>query len=75
ADPLLHSGFIAPLARSSDRLVFVLNQMDRLDPPALARVRSDLERLLHVDGIVDPAIFQTAADPERGGPVGIDELA
>jgi energy-coupling factor transporter ATP-binding protein EcfA2 len=75
ADPLLHRDFIAPLAGSSDRLVFVLNQIDRLDPPALGRVRLDLERLLHEDGIVDPRIFHTAADPERGRPSGIDELA
>lgn len=75
ADPLLHREFITPLAGSSDRLVFVLNQIDRLDPAARTRVRLDLERLLHADGIVDPTIFLTAADPDDGRPAGIDELA
>jgi energy-coupling factor transporter ATP-binding protein EcfA2 len=75
ADPVLHREFIAPLAESSDRLVFVLNQIDRLDDPTLLRIHTDLHHLLSIDGVRRPTIFPVAADPPRGEPRGIEPLA
>jgi ribosome biogenesis GTPase A len=75
ADPVLHRDFIFPLANSSDRLIFVLNKIDRLDEPNLNRLTEHLGRLLEDDGIDDPLIFEVAADPLSGQSRGIDELA
>lgn len=74
ADPGLHSGFIAPLAGSSDRLVFVLNQIDRLASEAVDIVADDLAGLLVADGVADPVVFAVAAAPGSGSPLGVDLL-
>lgn len=75
ADPALHRDFIAPLAGSADRLVFVLNKVDQLDEASLDRVSEHLRALLVEDGIEDPVIFETAAAPPAGVPRGMDALA
>ena len=75
ADPVLHRDFIVPMADSSDRLVFVLNKVDRLDEANLNRVMDHLGRLLEDDGIGVPVIFEVAADPPGGELRGIEELA
>lgn len=75
ADPGLHREFIAPLAESADRLVFVLNKVDQLDDEALDRVVEHLTSLLAADGIADPTVFETAADPPGGDPRGVEALA
>jgi hypothetical protein len=75
ADPMLHDGFIAPLAGSSDRLVFVLNKVDQLDEPSRERVIEHLRSLLVEDGIENPVVFETAAAPPSGVAQGMDGLA
>ena len=75
ADPVLHRDFIRPLADSSDRLIFVLNKVDRLDGPDLNLLTNDLGRMLEEDGIDEPVIFEVAADPPGSEPRGIEELA
>lgn len=74
-DPLLHRDFVAPLADSADQFLFVLNQIDRLEPPQRTAVSRHLHETLAVDGIADPILFHTAADPAVGEPQGIDRLA
>ena len=75
SDPVLHRDFIVPLANSSDRMIFVLNKVDRVDEPNLKRLADHLGRLLEDDGIDEPVIFEVAADPPGGPTLGIAELA
>jgi len=74
AEPGLHRDFVVPLAGSADRLVFVLNKIDRLDDANRTRIHTDLHHLLGVDGIARPVIFEVAADPDDGDPRGIEAL-
>jgi GTP-binding protein EngB required for normal cell division len=73
-DANLHREHIAPLAAHDSQFVFVLNQADRLDGTATRAVTADLLRALGEDGISDPALVVTAADPPAGPPRGIDDL-
>ena len=73
-DRLLHEGYVRRLAAYHRQFVFVLNQIDRLDPDTVATMVSDLRETLIADGIPDPLIVPVAADPSVGPPVGIDEL-
>ena len=75
ADPVLHREFISPLADSADQFLFVLNQIDRLAPTDRVAVAEDLRRLLAEDGIPNPILFYTAADPVSGPRRGIGDLA
>jgi hypothetical protein len=75
ADPTLHDEFIRPLADSADQFLFVLNQVDRLAPTDRLQVADDLLRRLDEDGISDPIVFYTAADPAAGPRRGVDDLA
>jgi len=75
ADPLLHEQFISPLADSADQFLFVLNQVDRLAASDRVAVAEDLARRLVDDGIPNPIVFYTAADPEDGSIRGVDDLA
>jgi len=74
ADPVLHREFIVPLANSSDRLIFVLNKIDLLDRAALDGVLEHVGRLLAEDGIAEPVVFGTAAEPPDGDSRGIEAL-
>jgi hypothetical protein len=74
-DPVLHDGFIAPLADSADQFVFVLNQIDRLDGDEVEAVLDDLVATLEGEGISQPVVFALAADPPGSPPVGVDALA
>lgn len=73
-DADLHRKQIAPLAAHSSRVVFVLNQVDRLDDETTDLVSADLLEALAEDGVEDPALVLTAADPPAGPPRGIDQL-
>lgn len=73
-DRLLHEGYLRRLAAYHRQFVFVLNQIDRLDPETVETMVSDLRDTLLADGIPDPLIVPVAADPPLGPPVGIDEL-
>jgi len=75
SDPSLHRALIAPLAGSSDRVIFVLNKVDSLDEENLDVVVDHLGRLLAEDGFSHPVIFEVAADPPDSEPRGIDALA
>jgi len=75
SDPSLHRALIAPLAGSSDRVIFVLNKVDSLDEESLDVVVDHLGRLLAEDGFSHPVIFEVAADPPDSEPRGIDALA
>jgi len=75
ADPLLHEEFIRPLADSADQFLFVLNQVDRLAVGDRVAVAEDMVKRLAEDGIPDPIVFYTSADPADGEPRGIEVLA
>lgn len=74
ADAVVHKEFIAPNAHAADRLVFVLNQVDIMSADERSLMRDHLVALLIADGIERPVVFEVAADPIEGGPVGIDAL-
>lgn len=73
-DRVLHTDHIAPLADYADQFLFVLNQVDRLAPHEVDALLADLRSSLRADGIADPVVIPTAADPEFGPPEGIDDL-
>lgn len=73
-DDSIHRGFIAELAGYSSQFLFVLNQMDRIDHSQWALLADDLGAALRDDGIDDPRIYLTAANPPAGPPIGVDEL-
>jgi len=75
ADALLHKEFIVPAADASDRLVFVLNQVDTIPPDERAMLRDHLVEILLADGIVRPRVFEMAADPPTGPRLGVDAFA
>ena len=73
-DARLHHGYIAPLATYQDQFIFVLNQIDRLDPEDAKAVEDDFGEALREDGIAEPFLIATAAHPVAGPPIGIDRL-
>ncbi|MFN2484304.1 MAG: GTPase [Candidatus Limnocylindria bacterium] len=75
-DARLHDGYLRPLARHSDRFLFVLNKSDRLNDGQVEEVRADLERRLAADGINGPPIFVLSARDTTGEFQGLrDALA
>ncbi len=74
-DASLHHGYLEPLARYQDQFLFVLNQIDRLDPGDVEVVAADLRQALALDGISTPEIVLMAADPVAGPPVGIEDFS
>lgn len=75
ASGALHREFIAPLAGAADRMVFVLNQIDRVPTDERGIMRAHLVELLQADGFARPVVFETAADPPIGPRLGIDALS
>lgn len=73
-DHSLHEGYLRPLAGYQGQFVFALNQIDRLTDDELVTVRDDLIARLAADGISNPALFATAADPANGDPAGVEQL-
>ena len=74
AEGSLHHDFVRPLASAANRMVFVLNQVDRIPGDERGAIRDHLMELLRRDGIEQPIVFETAADPPLGPRVGIDAL-
>ncbi|HSM02561.1 MAG TPA: GTPase [Acidimicrobiia bacterium] len=74
ADAVVHKDFIAPNAHAADRLIFVLNQVDLITEDERVMMRDHLVDLLVADGIEQPIVFEVAADPAEGVPIGIDAL-
>jgi hypothetical protein len=73
-DASLHHGYIAPIAGYQRQFLFVLNQVDRLDEADAPLVEEDFVAALHQDGIADPVVIVTAAQPVAGPPIGIERL-
>lgn len=73
-DAALHHGYLTPLASYQSQFLFVLNQSDRLRPDDLSRVKADLTAALVEDGIADPVVLDTAAQPAAGPTSGIEAL-
>lgn len=73
-DPLTHDHYIARLLEYQEQFLFVLNQIDLLGQHDSSEIRSDLIRSLQEDGVVDPRLFDLAADPPGMNPLNIDPL-
>jgi len=66
ADAALHDRYLAPLARHADVMAVVLNQVDRLPPPAVEGCLADLRRLLRDDGLAGVPVVAASAATGRG---------
>jgi hypothetical protein len=73
-DRVLHTEHLAPLAAHQDQFLFVLNQIDRVRSEEVPALVEDLRSSLRADGMSEPVIIPTAADPTSGPPEGIAEL-
>ena len=73
-DASLHHRYIAPLAGHQGQFLFVLNQVDRLDEADARLVEEDFVSALAIDGIAEPVVIVTAAQPVAGPPIGIERL-
>ncbi|WGW10467.1 YfjP family GTPase [Saxibacter everestensis] len=68
ADNALHEHYLKPLARHSDVMVVVLNQIDRLQPEQQDSCARDLHRLLADDGLGDATVTLASAQTHEGIP-------
>jgi energy-coupling factor transporter ATP-binding protein EcfA2/uncharacterized integral membrane protein len=66
ADELFHHNYVQPLAGYSEVMVFLLNQIDLLEPAAQDRCISDLTSLLKSDGIPRPEVIGVSATVGTG---------
>jgi len=73
-DASLHTGYIAPMAGYQEQFVFVLNQVDRVGESDGSLIVADFEEALREDGIADPKVIATSANPVAGPPFGIEAL-
>ena len=73
-DPVLHEGFLEPLAEYQDQFVFVLNKVDTLDAEQRTTVTGEVRKRLEGDGYDNPRVFLTAAAPVSGAAEGVQEL-
>jgi 50S ribosome-binding GTPase len=73
-DASLHYDFLGRLAPYAGQFLFVFNQVDRLDGDDIPLVEADFRQALADDGIDNPTIVMTAADPPSGPSIGIDEV-
>ena len=74
-DPVIHEGYLEPLAEYQDQFIFVLNQVDTLPEIEVDAVTDDLVRSLKADGIDAPEVFRVAAAPASGPPRSVDRLS
>ncbi len=72
-DESLHS-LIRRLTAHEGQMVFVLNQVDRLSEEGRAQVVADFGVSLGEDGLADPTVIATAANPPSGPALGVDDL-
>ncbi len=68
ADAAVHSRYLQPLARHAGVLVVVLNQVDRLEEPAVEACLTDLRRLLDGEGLAATPIVAASARTGVGLP-------
>ena len=73
-DAVLHHQYISKMSRYQEQFLFVMNQIDRLDAEDVDVVVDDLVRALREDGIVEPEVIPTAANPVAGPSYGVDQL-
>jgi GTP-binding protein EngB required for normal cell division len=73
-DRVLHEGYVRPLAAHQRRFRFILNQIDRLGSSEVDEISRDFAAALRHDGLSDPIVWATAADPPIGPPLGVEEL-
>lgn len=73
-DASIHREYVAPMAAYQRQFLFVLNQRDRLSDGELSRVVADLSAALTEDGIQQPTVIATAAQPSAGPALGIEQL-
>jgi len=66
ADAAVHERYLRPLAGHAGVLVVVLNQVDRLDPPAVQACLADLRGLLDREGLAATPVLPTAARTGTG---------
>ncbi|MFC7384285.1 GTPase [Sphaerisporangium rhizosphaerae] len=66
ADAAVHERYLRPLRRHRDVMLIVLNQVDRLSPPAADRCVRDLRRLLEEDGLSGVPVVATSVREGRG---------
>lgn len=73
-DASWHHGYLTRLLPYQGQFLFVLNQVDRIDPEDSREIEADLVEALLDDGIAKPRLVVTAADPVAGPPLGVDRL-
>lgn len=73
-DRVLHEGYVRKLTGHQRRFRFVLNQIDRLAAFEVQEIVRDMAGALREDGVADPVVWVTAADPPIGPPAGIEQL-
>ena len=66
ADAAVHERYIRPLAGHQGVMLFVLNQVDRLDVRARRACLADLRRLLTEDGLAGAAVLATSTRTGEG---------
>jgi GTP-binding protein EngB required for normal cell division len=70
ADAALHDRYLIPMASHAEVMIFVLNQIDRVKPEQIDRIRSDLGQLLTSENITGVDIHAVSAATGQG----IDQL-
>jgi len=73
-DASLHRGFIRPLNVYQRQFLFVLNQIDRIEPEDVGPLVGDMTEALVEDGIGTPEVIPMAAQPTAGPPIGVESL-
>lgn len=73
-DRLLHQEYLVPLSEYAGNFIFAFNQIDRIPPEERRSVLADFADRLRLDGISDPVIVATAADPPDQPAFGVDAL-
>jgi GTP-binding protein EngB required for normal cell division len=66
ADAALHERYLIPLSSHSDVMLFVLNQIDRVRPEQVDKIRSDMAHLLVDEGISGVEIHALSAATGQG---------
>ena len=75
ADAAVHDRYLAPHAGHAGVLLVVLNQIDRLEPPVVQTVCTDLRRLLDSEGLSGTPLLPVSARTGDGLPELRAELA
>lgn len=68
ADAAVHERYLAPLAAHAGNMLIVLNQVDRLSPPARTGCLDDLAALLKSEGLAAVPILPASASTGEGIP-------